>query len=126
MGTIFVHNATNAIFNKKDAQHFRSSIMKKFLVALTAVFMITGITVAQADTLLINSAFEKPEAKRPTRGQSMDKVSSEFGEPLAITGPVGDPPITTWDYEEFSVYFEYDKVLHSVMRREQPEEENEE
>lgn len=88
--------------------------------------MMSGITVAQADTLLIKSAFEKPEEQRPTRGQSMDKVSSVFGEPLAITGPVGDPPITTWDYEEFSVYFEYDKVLHSVLQRDEAEEENEE
>lgn len=88
--------------------------------------MISGITVAQADTLLINSAFEKPQDKRPTRGQSMDKVSSKFGEPKAIIGPIGEPPITTWEYPDFSVYFEYNMVLHSVMQRNESEEENEE
>jgi len=27
---------------------------------------------------------------------------------------VGKPPITRWDYREFSVYFEYDHVIDSV------------
>jgi hypothetical protein len=33
--------------------------------------------------------------------------------------PVGQPPITRWDYREFSVYFEYDHVINSV-RHHQP------
>ena len=94
--------------------------MKKILFVLATVLMTTGL--AQADTLLINSAYEQPEAARPTRGITMDQVKAKFGEPDAVTGPVGDPPITTWVYPEFSVYFEYDKVLHSVMKRDQMEE----
>ncbi len=95
--------------------------MKKILLALATVLMMTVIPAVHADTLLINSAFEKPEEKRPTRGQTMDQVTAEFGEPSSIAGPVGDPPITTWDYPGFSVYFEYDKVLHSVMQRDEEE-----
>ena len=30
--------------------------------------------------------------------------------------PVGQPPITRWDYREFSVYFEYDHVINSVRQ----------
>ena len=32
-----------------------------------------------------------------------------------IRGTVGQPPITRWDYREFSVYFEYDHVVKSVI-----------
>jgi hypothetical protein len=28
---------------------------------------------------------------------------------------VGEPPITRWDYGSYSVYFEYDVVLFSVL-----------
>lgn len=28
---------------------------------------------------------------------------------------VGQPPITRWDYRSFSVYFEYDHVINSVL-----------
>jgi hypothetical protein len=34
-----------------------------------------------------------------------------------MSGPVGDPPITVWYYPAFNVYFEYNKVLHSVEPR---------
>jgi len=44
----------------------------------------------------------------------MDRVLAEFGEPNSRKGPVGDPPITVWDYGNFKVYFEYDTVLHTV------------
>ncbi|HEX6929485.1 MAG TPA: hypothetical protein VF267_09560 [Gammaproteobacteria bacterium] len=51
----------------------------------------------------------------PTRGMDMDKVRRVYGEPLNMHSAVGDPPITRWDYENYSVFFEYDKVIHSVI-----------
>jgi hypothetical protein len=30
---------------------------------------------------------------------------------------VGDPPITRWDYDGWSVYFEYDLVLFTVLHK---------
>jgi len=53
----------------------------------------------------------------PRRGMDMQKVKNELGEPLTISGPVGDPPITTWAYADRSVYFEYSKVIHVVQNR---------
>lgn len=50
----------------------------------------------------------------PTRGMSMERVISGFGEPAMRHAAVGEPPITRWDYPGFSVFFEFDKVLHSV------------
>ena len=50
----------------------------------------------------------------PRRGVSMDDVLSQFGEPDDRFGPVGEPPITEWVYGGFRVYFEHEKVLHSI------------
>lgn len=53
----------------------------------------------------------------PERGRTMATVRSRLGEPQRVLGPVGDPPITRWVYREFTVYFEHDRVLHSVKHR---------
>ncbi|NIP73512.1 MAG: hypothetical protein GWO16_11000 [Gammaproteobacteria bacterium] len=54
---------------------------------------------------------------RPTRGMSMDQVRQRFGDPLQTHPPVGDPPITRWVYDRFTVYFEHQYVIHSVAHR---------
>ncbi len=53
----------------------------------------------------------------PERGTRMDAVRAALGEPRKVVGPVGDPPITRWVYDEFTVYFEHQRVLHSVIPR---------
>ena len=52
---------------------------------------------------------------RPERGMSSDTVLARFGEPISITAPVGEPPISRWTYADFTVYFEGDTVIHSVL-----------
>jgi hypothetical protein len=52
----------------------------------------------------------------PERGISMDAVLAGWGEPEARQPAAGQPPITRWDYPEFFVYFEYQHVLHTVLR----------
>ena len=58
-----------------------------------------------------------PAVEGPQRGASMADVEATIGPPTSTVGPVGDPPITVWYYPNFNVYFEYDKVLHSVEPR---------
>lgn len=53
----------------------------------------------------------------PPRGVTMEAVRSRLGAPRTRTAPVGDPPITRWIYDEFTVYFEHDRVIHSVKHR---------
>ena len=50
-------------------------------------------------------------------GGALAKVQSQFGEPANRHAAVGDPPITRWDYPQFAVYFEHDRVLHAVLTR---------
>lgn len=52
----------------------------------------------------------------PTRGQSQAAVLRQHGEPEQRHATVGDPPITRWDYADFSVVFEGEYVLHSAVR----------
>lgn len=54
---------------------------------------------------------------RPSRGMSETSVESRFGAPMAKVDPVGDPPISRWEYADFIVYFEYDRVVHAVGKR---------
>lgn len=50
------------------------------------------------------------------RGKTQSSVESLYGEPNFTAGPVGDPPITRWIYDEFTVVFEYDHVVHAFER----------
>jgi len=53
----------------------------------------------------------------PIRGMSKKMVESEFGQPINIRAAVGKPPISSWVYDEFTVYFEFEWVLHSVLSK---------
>lgn len=50
----------------------------------------------------------------PGRGVSMSQVEKHFGQPREKVAPVGQPPITRWIYSDYTVYFEYEYVIHSV------------
>src|SRR5699024_9147604 len=54
----------------------------------------------------------------PQRGASKAAVEQRFGTPIQKHSPVGTPPITRWDYQDYSVYFEGNIALHSVSHSE--------
>ncbi|SHL78149.1 phosphodiesterase [Phytopseudomonas punonensis] len=75
---------------------------------------------AQADTLKIPIGQQGADLTNlPEKGQSKLSVLERFGLADEEHPAVGKPPITRWDYREFSVYFEYDHVIDSV-RHQQP------
>ena len=51
----------------------------------------------------------------PQLGESKRSVLERFGLANEEHPAVGQPPITRWDYRSFSVYFEYDHVINSVL-----------
>jgi len=53
----------------------------------------------------------------PLKGMPMAQVRQMHGEADEVIGPVGDPPITRWVYDRFTVYFEYSHVIHTVPNR---------
>ncbi|MGH8516548.1 MAG: phosphodiesterase [Panacagrimonas sp.] len=57
----------------------------------------------------------------PTKGMNKSAVVSRYGQPATKRPPVGgssrqQPPITRWDYDGYSVFFEYDHVVDTVQR----------
>jgi len=78
--------------------------------------------ISHADTLLIDVIQKEPVNSasgllRPKNGQSMEYVKSQFGDPIKVYDAIGNPPITRWDYKQFSVYFEHKLVIHSVVNK---------
>jgi hypothetical protein len=84
-----------------------------FVLALTL-----GSGAVPADTLLIDgiSVDQQSATSRPKSGMTMASVEATYGAPTQRHGAVGEPPITRWDYPDFSVYFEHELVIHSVAR----------
>jgi len=75
---------------------------------------------AFAETLSTETGNPTAAGERPHRGSTMAAVEGRFGEPTSRHSAVGEPPITRWDYPQFSVYFEHDRVLHAVLVRTTP------
>ena len=90
------------------------SMLRKivFTALLAGVFSVSG-----AQTLNMEGASGSQETSRPTRGMTAERVEQRFGVPDAKVAPVGDPPISRWEYRDFVVFFEYDRVIHAVTKR---------
>ena len=73
---------------------------------------------AVAETLVVNDQLTVPSSSvaTPKRGSTMTEVEKHFGAPVEKHATVGQPPITRWDYNGFSVFFEHDRVIHAVAR----------
>jgi hypothetical protein len=86
-----------------------------------ALLLASSVTV-EADTLLVDAVGEAPPnsvqgVPRPVRGARMGEVTTGYGEPTGVMDAVGDPPITRWVYPDYTVYFEYDRVIDVVVHR---------
>lgn len=100
--------------------------MKKLLLLPFVALLSLPLAAEQVVVPVGQQAAEKQAVKRPAKGINKEKVKAEFGEPLSINGPVGEPPISSWEYPDFIIYFEYDLVLHSVLKRSEQPVENQE
>jgi hypothetical protein len=88
--------------------------MHRPIFILAALALMT--TPLHADTLLVKRSSEAQGAY-PKRGASKAQIAAQYGAPSTKHAPVGKPPITRWDYPAFSVYFEYDHVIDSVVKK---------
>ena len=91
----------------------------RILVAILGGLAVAGS--AAADTIVVNDQVQVRESRTdvPKRGVTMDDVQKHFGAPVTRHPAVGGgsphrPPITRWDYNGFSVFFERDRVIDSV------------
>jgi len=84
--------------------------------SLPALALLLLASQAPAEILVVDDQVQLREAaiELPARGSLMTAVEAKFGAPRARHAAVGSPPITRWDYDGFSVYFEYQHVVHAV------------
>ena len=86
------------------------------LLCCTALLVISA-PPASADVLLIEEVRQAEQMQLPANGMDKQTVRDRFGAPSQVHSPVGDPPITRWDYDGWSAYFEYDLVLFTVLHK---------
>lgn len=78
--------------------------------------LLFGMSTVFADNLSVPEYDIATHPDTPVPGSFMLDVIADLGEPANKTDAVGMPPISRWDYNEFRVYFEHDRVIHSVVR----------
>jgi len=81
-------------------------------IGLTSTVIAQNLDMSGAEG---SSTFD--QAGKPTRGMTEERVRANFGSPQSTVAAVGDPPISRWEYAEFVVFFEYDRVIHAVTKR---------
>ncbi|MDH3265780.1 MAG: hypothetical protein OEM25_02335 [Gammaproteobacteria bacterium] len=85
---------------------------------LTVIALFLGaFGTSAAQTLEMEGMAPATDSARPTRGMTAASVESKFGAPQAKQAAVGEPPISRWEYRDFVVFFEYDRVIHAVVKR---------
>lgn len=78
-------------------------------------FLLIASSPVYADVLIIDEVRQVQKLDLPSNGQTKAGIEARFGAPKARHDAVGDPPISRWDYDTYSVYFEFDLVLFSVL-----------
>ena len=90
------------------------SMAKAGLLAVGLVFSATTL----AESIALSVADQGNQSvQTPHNGQNKESVEAQFGAPIERVSAVGEPPISKWVYQTFTVYFEYDTVLHAVHHK---------
>ena len=81
---------------------------------------LTGSQTAYAQDTLAHRVQEEKGMNLPERGLSMAQVEKKYGQPLRKLSPRGGdtakhPTINRWEYSNFIVYFQQNRVIHSVL-----------
>lgn len=85
------------------------------IIVVGFLVLVTGLVLAE--TLLIESVEKNASVMRPGRGTSMTGVERQYGKAIKKHVAIGEPPISKWVYSDITVYFERNRVLHSVVNR---------
>jgi hypothetical protein len=85
--------------------------------AVSVVVLGSHAGMARSETVVIDDQLSvvPSDVSRPASGMTMKKVEEKFGAPAERHDAVGTPAITRWDYQNFAVFFENDRVIHSVV-----------
>lgn len=90
--------------------------MRIVISSILAVFAVVATLQVNAQVVKTpgSNAQVVINSTMPHRGLSKVQVETRFGSPGSKQGPVGDPSIYRWTYDNYSVFFENNIVIHSV------------
>ena len=88
-----------------------------FIAALSSASAAAQVLEQPSRTWIGSQGRQYAGLVRPRNGLSMQAVEREFGQPKQRLPAVGQPPISRWVYDQYTVYFEHDRVVHSVLIR---------
>ena len=85
-------------------------------ILIFSLLVMTGHFAAAETVYLTDGTLsaERQGLQVPKRFMTMEDVEQQFGVPISKTISVGNPPISKWRYDRYTVYFESGKVLHTV------------
>lgn len=96
--------------------------MNRIRPVLLGLALLVPLAIpVQADELLIDGVKAAAGVNTPRSGLTMNQVREQFGNPVteeptvSVNGGPHQPPITRWNYSAYSVVFENDRVVHSVV-----------
>jgi hypothetical protein len=95
----------------------------KFVLGSASLLAISlaAAASAHADTFDVRKNAERStRSDLPQRGMSMAQVERRYGAPVDKMPTAGGdaprhPPINRWRYNGYTVYFERERVIHSVV-----------
>ena len=91
--------------------------MAKLRIMTVFALLLGAFGTLNAQNLQTEGLSPSESDARPSRGMTAASVESKWGMPQSRRAPVGDPPISSWEYRDFVVFFEYDRVIHAVVKR---------
>ncbi|TPW10235.1 MAG: hypothetical protein FD130_2281 [Halothiobacillaceae bacterium] len=85
----------------------------KIVAALTTLLTLSYGHLVLAEP--IGTVSPKSAQHLPTRSMTMERVKEQFGPPITMLDPIGTPAISRWRYDGYTVYFENNHVIHTVV-----------
>jgi outer membrane protein assembly factor BamE (lipoprotein component of BamABCDE complex) len=93
---------------------FQKILVASLVALLCAATQFNSVAAEEIRIPVGEQAKEQPNVDMPTKGMSKERVKSLFGEALEEVPAKGQPPISRWRYQEFTVYFDSNTVIHCV------------
>jgi hypothetical protein len=84
-----------------------------FRGTLAMLALLPALSLAQSIVIPVGTQGSKATLL-PENGTTKRIVLEQYGLADQEHAAVGQPPIQRWDYRDFSVYFENDRVINSV------------
>ena len=96
--------------------HLTLSAMKP-LLAIACLCLPLPLAAETIQIPIGQQAKEKWSIDRPVKGMNQEQVKAIFGAPEETRAARGEPPISSWVYTNYVVYFESGYVIHTVLKR---------